>query len=307
MRPLGSEEIRGTWGSVLLPINADETIDYERLGDQVDRMIGAGLDGLYTGGTAGELHAQTDQEFDRVNCLVAERCEAAGVPFQVGASHPCARTSLDRLERALPLEPGAFQVILPDWVPVTRDEAVAFLQRLAEAADPVGLVLYNPPHAKRVLEPTEVAELKEAVPALIGVKVADGDASWYATMRERLAGLSVFVPGHHLATGVLQGAHGSYSNVACLSPWGAVRWHELARTDVPSALRVERKILAFFRAHVAPFAARGYSNPALDKLLAAIGGWAEIGTRLRWPYRWVSEREAGRLSRVAREAIPELF
>ena len=34
MRPLGSEEIRGTWGSVLLPINADETIDYERLGDK---------------------------------------------------------------------------------------------------------------------------------------------------------------------------------------------------------------------------------------------------------------------------------
>jgi hypothetical protein len=51
----------------------------------------------------------------------------------------------------------------------------------------------------------------------------------------------------------------------------------------------------------------GYSNTALDKLLAATGGWADVGTRLRWPYRSIDPAEAARLAPVARERIPELF
>ncbi len=52
---------------------------------------------------------------------------------------------------------------------------------------------------------------------------------------------------------------------------------------------------------------QGYSNQAVDKLLIAIGGWADVGTRLRWPYRWVPEDDADRLRPVAREMLPELF
>ena len=51
----------------------------------------------------------------------------------------------------------------------------------------------------------------------------------------------------------------------------------------------------------------GYSNPALDKLLAAIGGWGPVGTRLRRPYRWIPAEEAARLRPVARDMLPELF
>ena len=51
----------------------------------------------------------------------------------------------------------------------------------------------------------------------------------------------------------------------------------------------------------------GYSNAALDKLLAAIGGWGPVGTRLRRPYRWIDEAEAVRLRPMARSMMPELF
>ena len=51
----------------------------------------------------------------------------------------------------------------------------------------------------------------------------------------------------------------------------------------------------------------GYANPALDKLLAAIGGWADVGTRLRWPYRWIEPDVAARLRPVAQAMLPELF
>lgn len=307
MKPLCAEEIRGTWATVLLPLNADESIDYTWLAAQLDFIIAAGVNGLYTNGTASEFYSQTEDEFDRLHALMAEKCEHAGMPFQIGVSHPNAQTSLARLRRAVAFKPGAWQVILPDWLPVVDAEAVAFLERMAEAAAPAGLVLYNPPHAKRALAPRDFARLKQAVPQLVGVKVMDGDEQWYAEMREQAGGLSVFVPGHHLATGLLLGAAGSYSNIACLHPVGARRWYELMKTEPARALEIEARLRKFFADHIAPFKMRGYSNAALDKLLAAIGRWSATGTRLRWPYQWIPEREAERLRPLAQALIPELL
>lgn len=308
MHPLRWNEIVGTWATVLLPLNDDDRIDFTRLAEEIDTLIGSGVSGLYSNGTAAEFYSQGEAEFDRISSLLAERCGAAGMPFQIGASHTSPQTSLERIRRSVCLKPGAFQVILPDWYPPTNAEAVACLARLAEAAHPISLVLYNPPHAKRVLTPAEFGALKQAVPALLGIKVADGDEAWYAAMREHCRELSIFVPGHHLASGFARGAAGSYSNVACLSPGGAQRWFRLMTTDPPRALEIERRIQSFLSQHILPFGKeQGYCNAALDKLLAAIGGWADIGTRLRWPYRFTAQAEADRLRPVARQLIPELF
>lgn len=308
MKPLGASEIYGNWATPLLPINEDESIDFVRLGEEVDIIIASEVNGVYTNGTAGEFYAQTEAEFLRISALVAERCERAGVPFQIGASHTSPQTSLERVRRAREFKPGAIQVILPDWLPPNDDEVIAFLQRIAEASEPVGLVLYNPPHAKRVLKPPAYSKLKAAIPGLVGVKAMDGDAAWYQEMREHAADLSVFVPGHHLADGYRQGAVGSYSNVACLSPAGAQKWYELIKTDINRASEIEAKIRRFIKLHVAPFRTDfGYANAALDKLMAAIGNWCEIGSRLRWPYKWIPESEAKRLRPVAKEMLPELF
>jgi hypothetical protein len=78
--------------------------------------------------------------------------------------------------------------------------------------------------------------------------------------------------------------------------------------DPLAALDIERKITSFFSRHVISFITQqGYSNAACDKLLAAIGGWADVGTLLRWPYRSIAQGEAERLRPIARQMVPELF
>ncbi len=308
MTPLTAATLRGTWVCPLLPIQADDSIDFGALAAQIDYLVASGVQGLYTNGTAGEFYAQTEDECDRVQALVAEKCERARLPFQLGASHMSAQVSLGRVRRAAALRPGAIQVILPDWWPPSDAEAVAALARFAEAAAPVPLMLYNPPHAKRVLQPTDYRALVAGVPALIGLKVLGGDAAWYAAMQEYAGRLALFVPGHHLATGVGLGAHGSYSNVACLHPRGAARWYGQMQHDRPAALDLERRIKGFIVDQLVPAARAGsYSNQALDKLLAAIGGWGNAGTRLRWPYRGFPPEAVPALQVVARQALPELW
>ncbi|MFD1547871.1 dihydrodipicolinate synthase family protein [Nonomuraea guangzhouensis] len=302
---LTRKTLGGTWGTVLLPLRPDDSIDFARLADELDRLAAVGLDGVYAHGTAGEFHALTDEEYQQVNELLAERC--AGLPYQIGASHMSVTTCLRRVELAREFRPGAIQVILPDWAPPSPAEVVTFLERVAEVADPVPLVLYNPPHAKTRLTPADFGLLAARIPALVGVKVAGGDAGWYRQMRTEAADLPVFVAGHTLATGMELGAAGSYSNIAAFSPTGAMAWQHLMRTDPVAAREVERRIGLFFAEHIQPLAAEGYANPALDKFLAYVGGWADIGTRVRWPYRSVDEHHAERLRPIARTALPELF
>ncbi|HXO77116.1 MAG TPA: dihydrodipicolinate synthase family protein, partial [Puia sp.] len=198
---LTSKNLKGNWGTLLLPINTDDSIDYRRLSEEIDRLIDAGLDGIYSNGTAGEFHNQTEAEFDKVQQVMAEKCQAAGMRFQIGISHPGPITSLERLQRTVALRPDAFQVILPDWVTPTDDEQIVFLSKMAEAAGSIPLVLYNPPHAKLVLSPAGLLKISKAIPQLIGVKLASGDAQWYNDMRLQAPDLSIFVPGHLLATG----------------------------------------------------------------------------------------------------------
>lgn len=247
MKPLSHDTLRGNWATLLLATDKQGKIDFSRQSDEIDILIASKPNGIYSNGTAGEFYSQNRDEFVRISQLLAEKCEAAGTAFQIGASHPCAQESLARLELVRDLKPGAIQVILPDWFPVNDREAIRFLTTMAEKADGIPLVLYNPPHAKRELTPAEWAMLKRHVPGLIGVKTNDKNSSpkWYEQVASHTTGLAVFVPGHHLATGVRLGAAGAYSNVACLNPFAAQRWYELTLTDMAAALELEGRIQQF--------------------------------------------------------------
>ena len=305
---LTAKTLTGNWGTLLLPIDPDDRINYKRLADEIDCLINAGIDGIYSNGTAGEFHNQTEEEFDAVQQVLSQKCRKADMRFQIGASHPSAVISLERIKRSLAWKPDAFQVILPDWVVTGGEEQVVFLAKLAEAACGVPLILYNPPHAKLVLEPSRLEELAEAVPQLIGAKVGMGDAQWLDDMRRCASRLSVFVPGHLLATGLREKvAAGAYSNVACLSPGGSQRWWTWMQADISGGLEVQDRIGQFFERCIVPFKNAGYSNPALDKFLAAVGGWSPIGTRLRWPYKWIGMDAVAAARKEAKKILPEFF
>ena len=301
--------IAGNWATLLLPIAADETIDFDKLGAEIDLLIAAGVDGIYSNGTAGEFHNQTEGEYDRIQDLLAHRCRASGMPFVIGACQPDPMIMLERVRRATKHRPLAIQVILPDWWPLTNLEAIDFLKRTAEVSDGIPIVLYNPPHAKRVFSPSELAEVCGPCPSVVAIKLADGDAQWYADARAHLQEFSLFVPGHHLATGIKHGvAAGAFSNVACLSPRGAQVWTDLMKQDLDRALEIESRICAFMDDYIVPFRRdQGYSNAALDKLLAAIGDWGPVDTRLRWPYRFIEGESVPELRAIARRKLPEIF
>lgn len=310
MKPLSHETLRGNWATLLLATDKKGAVDFSRQSDEIDVLIASKPNGIYSNGTAGEFYTQTPDEFLRLSRLLAEKCEAAGVAFQIGVSHPCAQESLERLLLVRDLRPGAVQVVLPDWFPVNDREAVRFLAAMAENAAGIPLVLYNPPHAKRELTPREWAMLRQEVPSLIGVKTSDKESSpeWYGEVALHAGKLAVFVPGHHLATGIRLGAAGAYSNVACLNPFAAQRWYDLMLADMEAALELESRIRRFMERCIAPFISRmNYPNHACDRFMALVGGWADVGACLRWPYDSIPLSHVAAVRDEARRIIPEFI
>ncbi len=310
MKRLLSQDIFGNWATLLLATDNSGAIDYTRMADEIDVLIASRPSGIYSNGTAGEFYAQTEDEFDRISLMLSEKCERDGIPYQIGVSHMSPQISLERLRRARSLRPGAVQVILPDWFPVTMEEAVDFLQAMEAEADGISLILYNPPHAKRQLQPEDWVELKEKIPTLQGLKVFDqnGSSGWYAGMQKCANGLSVFIPGHRMATGIQSGAHGAYSNVACINPFAAQRWSDLIRADMPAALELESRINQFMSECISPFITEHhYPNHACDRFMALVGGWADVGSKLRWPYRSIPESLVESVRQEGIKIIPEFM
>ncbi|MBX3256412.1 MAG: dihydrodipicolinate synthase family protein [Chitinophagaceae bacterium] len=308
MEILSVDSLKGTWGTILLSVNADNSIDYGCLEQQLDFLCSSGISGIYSNGTAGEFFNQTEQEFDRIQLLMAEKCRRNNIPFQVGGCHMSPVVSMERIKRSRSLYPGAFQVIFPDWLPLTPEEQIVFLKEVSQVADPAPLVLYNPGHSKTVLQPKDFSVLRREIPSLIGIKVAAKGDDWLEAVKVHGEGLSVFIQGHRLASGIKAGiAKGSYSNIACLNPVGAVAWYQLMQEDIAEALIIENRIADFFENCIFPFAKAGYSDPALDKLLAFAGGWSQAGTRLRFPYKWVSQADALSVRQQAKKMLPELI
>jgi len=310
MKPLIHKEIIGNWATLLLATDDAGAIEYSKLADEIDLLIASKPNGIYSNGTAGEFYSQSEGEFDSVSQMLAEKCDKATLPFQIGVSHMSPQISLERLHRIKHLKPGAVQLILPDWFPPTLEESSLFMEKMAEEAEGISLVLYNPPHAKKQLEPKEWAVLKKQVPSMMGVKVFDnnGDTGWYHSMQKFSDGISVFIPGHRLATGLSKGADGSYSNMACLNPVTAQYWYKLTRDDMESALELEGRIYQFMKTCIEPLITKHhYPNHACDRFMALVGGWSDVGSKLRWPYRSIPVDLVQAVRSRAEKIIPEFF
>ena len=308
MSPLKAHEIYGNWATLLLPLNADDSINYEQLEHQIDLLIACRVNGIYSNGTAGEFYNQTEEEFDNVQTILAAKCNAAAMPFQIGCSHMSPKLSLERIKRSRKFMPSAMQVILPDWFVPSMSEIISFLKVVSEAADPVGLILYNPPQAKRKLSPGDFAKILNAGIPLLGCKVAGGDLQWYHEMKNLPAPFSVFIPGHHLATGISSGAHGAYSNVACLNPLFAQQWYDDIKAGNKNSFELQNSIQRFMDECIVPYIRdEGYSNQAVDKFMAVVGGWAPMNTKLRWPYRSIPEEHILPVRTKCADFLPEVF
>lgn len=166
-------EIRGVIPPIITPMDEEENINEEQLRMQVNRLIGAGVHGIFALGTNGEGYILSETEKERVLETVIE--ETAGrVPVYAGTGAVSTRDTIRLSQRAKAMGADILSVITPWFAAASQEELIEHYRTVARAVD-MPIVLYNiPVRTGNALSPATVEKLSE-VDNIVGVKDSSGN------------------------------------------------------------------------------------------------------------------------------------
>lgn len=166
-------EVKGVIPPILTPMDEEEKINEEQLRIQVNRLIGAGVHGIFALGTNGEGYILSETEKERVLETVIE--ETAGrVPVYAGTGAVSTKDTIRMSQRAKAMGADILSVITPWFAAASQEELIGHYKAVARAVD-MPVVLYNiPARTGNALSPATVEKLSE-VDNIVGVKDSSGN------------------------------------------------------------------------------------------------------------------------------------
>ncbi|HST38774.1 MAG TPA: dihydrodipicolinate synthase family protein [Conexibacter sp.] len=166
--------IAGLHIPLVTPFDAAGRVDLDALQRLAHHLLDAGADGLVALGTTAETATLDVAEQDAVVACCAEVCTARGVPLTVAAGGgDTAAAEREVARRAEQPGVSALLSVVPPYSRPSRAGVVAHFERLAAAAGPLPLLVYEVPHRTGIrLGAAALLELHAAAPTIAGVKLA---------------------------------------------------------------------------------------------------------------------------------------
>ena len=166
--------IKGIIPPILTPMNADESVNEKELRHQVNRMVEAGVHGIFAFGTNGESYALTPDEKIRILEIVVEETKHR-VPVYAGTGCVTTAETVVMSRKAQEIGADVLSVIVPWFAAASQDELYDHYKAVAEAVD-LPIVLYNiPARTGNALAPATVARLARDIPNVLGAKDSSGN------------------------------------------------------------------------------------------------------------------------------------
>jgi len=167
-------KIQGIIPPILTPMNKDESINEQELRNQVNRMVDAGVHGIFPLGTNGEAYALTREEKKRILEIVVEETNHR-VPVYAGTGCVTTRETVELSRMAQEAGADVLSIVEPYYAAASQNELYAHYMEVAEAVD-LPIVLYNiPARTGNALAPATVGRLAKAAPNIVGAKDSSGN------------------------------------------------------------------------------------------------------------------------------------
>ncbi len=166
-------EIKGIIPPILTPLDEEENVNEQELRNQVNRLIGAGVHGIFAFGTNGEGYALNETEKEQILEIVVE--ETAGrVPVYAGSGCITTKDTIRMSRKAKSLGADVLSIITPWFAAASQEDLMAHYREVAQAVD-MPIVLYNiPARCGNALAPATVARLAE-IDNIVGAKDSSGN------------------------------------------------------------------------------------------------------------------------------------
>ena len=134
MREKRETRIKGIIPPILTPFYEDESVNYEELRNQVNRMIEAGVHGLFPFGTNGEAYALSNDEKIEILKVVVDETKGR-VPVYAGTGCITTKDTIELSLRAKEAGADILSIITPYFAAISQNELYAHYKEVAEAVD----------------------------------------------------------------------------------------------------------------------------------------------------------------------------
>jgi len=299
--------IEGIVTPVITPLLVDGSLDVKGLNTQVDRLINAGVAGIFILGTTGEgpaLGQKLQMETIRASVrVVARRC-----PLLVGIS---AASIVDSIELGLEAKSSGADAAVaapPCYLPADERELEGFFRILAEKIG-IPLYIYNMPAMTKINMSPELIIKLAALPGIVGYKDSAGDPAAFAVVLEKLKSRTDFSvlmgPDTLMTEAVRLGANGGVNSGSNLCPELFVAAYRAARAGNNARVaELQKKIellqrIYRFREHICCGVVAG--------LKAALFNLGVCGTMQALPARPAEAEVIEQIAKITRPLVTEHY
>lgn len=244
-------ELTGVIPPLVTPFTANGDIDEAAFREVIRFNLSKGVHGLCPGGSSGEGHTLTAEEFKRLLEITCD--EVAGkVPVVAGIISNSTRDAIARARSIAHLPIAALQVTPVHYL-FKPDEEATFnhFKALTEAVD-IPVIIYNVV-PWNYLNPAQMIRLMKELPGVQGIKQSQGDLKLMADLVLGVPeGCKVFSAVDALLySSFALGAHGTIAATPAALPGVCVAlWNAVQAGDHVKALEMHRSMLAFWNAVV---------------------------------------------------------
>lgn len=239
------KEFHGVVPPVLTPLDEKRELDVSGLEKLLERMISAGINGVFILGTTGE-GPMLGSRVQKAMIDETVRIVRGRIPVLAGVSDAAFDNSVELSLYAKRAGVDALVAASPCYMPLSDGEMVDFFRELSERSA-MPLFIYNMPSmTKNYLSPSLVCQLSD-IPGICGYKDSAGNMVDFHEVVRRLGGrddFSIFIgPEELLGEAVLAGADGGVTGGANLNPQVFVDIYRAAvAKDVESVRKLTEKV-----------------------------------------------------------------
>lgn len=166
---------KGAATALVTPMNADCSVNYERLREIIDDQINDGIDALVICGTTGESATLDHKEHVKVISTAVEAINGR-VPAIIGTGSNDTRYGIQLSKEAVAEGADALLLVTPYYNKASQSGLIAHYNAIADSVD-APMILYNVPSRTGTnIQPTTYAELAKH-PNIVAAKEANGNFS----------------------------------------------------------------------------------------------------------------------------------
>lgn len=179
---------KGAGVALITPFNEDETVNYDMLGELIERQIAGNTDAIIVCGTTGEPATMTEDEKLAVIKYAVGKT-AGRIPVIAGTGGNATSVVIDFSKKAEALGVDGLLVVTPFYNKATQNGLYAHYREVAKAVS-LPIIMYNVPSRTGCnIAPETAVRLARGCENIVGIKEASGNISQVAKLAKQAGGI----------------------------------------------------------------------------------------------------------------------